>query len=168
MIPPEIPQRRSGISCWTVGLLSCLGAVAILIVVIALITVWAVRQPEFKQVVSSGMEIGVCQQNLTQVHAAIERYRQKQNGQYPRELKELTPRYLPEAQTLKCPADRTSEPISYRYFRPMKDTEETAPLLRCENHRMFNETTPLVVLKNGQVRTLTPTRRPAPQQQEKP
>lgn len=150
MIPPEIPARR-GMSCWTVGLLSCLGAIAIVVAGLAILTIYAVRRPEFKQVMSASMQVAKCQQNLQEIHAAIERYRQRHNGDYPNSLGELVPRYLPEAGRLKCPADATSQAVSYRYFRPKKDSPETSPLLQCDHHTVMNQKIPVIVLRNGEV-----------------
>ncbi len=151
MVPPEIPARRGGWSCWTVGLLSCLGAVALLIAGLAILFIYVARRPEFKQAMSAGVQMAQCQQNMIDVYQAIERYRQRNNGQYPKSLDELTPRYLAEAGKLKCPADLTDKPVSYRYFKPTKDSPETAPLLQCDHHKMMNQSVPIIVLKNGQV-----------------
>lgn len=151
MVPPEIPGRRGGWSCWTIGLLSCLGAVALVIAVLAILFIYVARRPEFKQAMSAGVQMAQCQQNMMDVYQAIERYRQRHNGQYPKDLNELTPRYLAEAGKLKCPADLSDKPVSYRYFKPTKDSPETALLLQCENHRIMNQPVPIIVLKNGQV-----------------
>lgn len=151
MVPPEIPARRGGWSCWTIGLLSCLGAVALVIAAMAILLIYVARRPEFKQAMSAGVQMAQCQQNMMDVYQAIERYRQRNSGQYPKGLNELAPRYLAEAGKLKCPADLTDKPVSYRYFKPTKDSPETAPLLQCDHHKMMNQSVPIIVLKNGQV-----------------
>lgn len=150
MVPPEIPARR-GMSCWTVGLLSCLGATALIVAGMAILFIYVVRRPEFKQVMSTTMQVAQCQQNMREIHAAIERYRQRSKGEYPKALNDLVPRYLPEAGKLKCPADTSGEPVSYRYFRPKKDSPETSPLLQCDHHKMMNQKMPVIMLKNGEV-----------------
>lgn len=150
MVPPEIPTRRSGWSCWTIGLVSCLGAVALVIAGLAALFLYVSRRPEFKQVMSSGATMAQCQQNMQEIYQAIERYRQRNGGRYPEQLNALVPRYLAEAGKLKCPADLSDKPVSYRYFKPAKDSPETAPLLQCDHHRMFNEPFSLILLKDGQ------------------
>ncbi len=166
MVPPEIPARRSGMSCWTIGLLSCLGAVALLVAGLAVLFIYVARQPEFKQAMTAGVTMAQCQQNLQEVYQAIERYRQRNNGQYPRQLNELVPRYLAEAGKLRCPADTTPNPVSYRYFPPAKDSPETSPLLQCDHHKVMNQSVPVIVFKNGHIvaagaggRSGTPERR---------
>jgi hypothetical protein len=99
-------------SCWTVGLLSCLGAIALVLIGIAILAIVVARRPEFKQAMSTGVQIARCQQNMQEIYAAIGRYRQRNNGKYPKDLKELVPRYLPEAGKLKCPADTSGVPSS--------------------------------------------------------
>ncbi|MCS6950602.1 MAG: hypothetical protein NZ520_09090 [bacterium] len=158
MIPPQIPTRR-GMSCWTVGLLSCLGAVALLVIALAIMFIVLARRPEFQQVMSSGMQIAQCQQNMQEIYAAIERYRQRNGGQYPKDLNELAPRYLAEAGKLKCPADTTGKPVSYQYLRPQKDSPETSPLLQCDHHVVLNEKVPVIMLRNGQVLSASQARR---------
>lgn len=150
MIPPEISTRR-GPSCWTIGLLSCLGAIVLVIVGMAILFVVVARRPEFKQAMSTGVQIAQCQQNMQEIHAAIERHRQRNNGEYPKDLNELVPRYLSEAGKLKCPADTSTEPVSYQYFRLGKDSPETSPLLQCDHHAVMNQKVPVIMLKNGQV-----------------
>lgn len=158
MIPPQIPERR-GMSCWTIGLISCLGAIALAVILLAILFISLSRRPEFQQIVSSSRQIAQCQQNMMEIYAAVERYRQRNGGQYPKELNELVPRYLSEAGKLKCPADTSGKPVSYQYFRPQKDTPESAPLLRCEHHVVMNEKVPLVMLKSGEMLRSSPTLR---------
>ncbi len=150
MIPPQIPARR-GMSCWTVGLLSCLGAIALITVGMAVLFIIIARRPEFKQVMSTATQIAQCQQNMQEIYAAIERYRQRHNGAYPKDLNDLVPRYLAEAGRLKCPADTSGKPVSYRYFQPQKNTPETSPLLQCDHHTAMNQKIPVIMLKNGQM-----------------
>jgi len=150
MIPPQIPTRR-GMSCWTVGLLSCLGAIALVIIGIAILAIVVARRPEFKQAMSTGVQIARCQQNMQEIYAAIGRYRQRNNGKYPKDLKELVPRYLPEAGKLKCPADTSGKPVSYQYFQPTQNSPDTSPLLQCDHHMVMNQKIPVIMLKNGQV-----------------
>ncbi|GIV16163.1 MAG: hypothetical protein KatS3mg022_1598 [Armatimonadota bacterium] len=150
MVPPEIPARR-GMSCWTVGLLSCLGAVALVLIGLAILFVVVSRRPEFRQAMSTGMQVAQCQQNMQQIYAAIERYRQRNKGAYPKDLNELVPRYLSDAGKLKCPADTSGKPVSYRYFQPQKNTPDTSPLLQCDHHQVMNQQIPVLMLKNGQL-----------------
>lgn len=159
MIPPEVPTRR-GMGCWTVGLLSCIGAIALLVAGMAVLFIYIARQPGFRQAMSAGAQIAKCQQNLHDIYQAIERYHQRNNGKYPQDLGELVPRYLAQAGTLKCPADPSGAPISYRYFRPAKDSPETAPLLQCDHHRVMNQSFTLMVLKNGQILNTGSTSQP--------
>lgn len=151
MIPSEVPTQSRGTSCWTIGLLSCLGAAALIIAGLAILFIYVARRPEFKQAMSAGTQMATCQTNLQEIHAAIERYRQRSDGQYPKSLNELVPRYLEQAGTLKCPADVSGEPVSYKYMRPAKDSPPTTPLLECDNHQVMNQNIPIIVLKNGQV-----------------
>jgi hypothetical protein len=137
-------------SCWTVGLLSCLGAVALVVAGLAILFIYVARRPEFKQAMSAGVEMGTCQQNMLEIYDAIERYRQKNNGEYPKDLSALIPRYLSEAGKMRCPADASGQRVSYQYFRPQKDSPETSPLLQCDHHTIMNEKIPLIILKNGQ------------------
>jgi len=109
------------------------------------------RRPEFKQAMSTGVQIAQCQQNLQEIYAAIGRYRQRNNGKYPKNLNELVPRYLAEAGKLKCPADTSGKPVSYQYFQPQPNSPETAPLLQCNHHTVMNQKIPVIMLKNGQV-----------------
>ncbi|GBC96431.1 hypothetical protein HRbin16_02235 [bacterium HR16] len=150
MMPPEVPTRR-GMSCWTVGLLSCLGAIALVVAGLAILFIYTARRPEFKQAMSTMTQVAQCQQNMHEIHAAIERYRQRNKGEYPKSLNDLVPRYLPEAGKLKCPADVSGEPVSYRYFPLKKDSPETSPLLQCDHHKMMNQKMPVIMLKNGEV-----------------
>ena len=139
-------------SCWTVGLLSCLGAIALVIVGMVVLLVVVSRRPEFKQAMSTGVQIAQCQQqNMQEIYAAIGRYRQRNNGKYPKNLNELVPRYLAEAGKLKCPADTSGKPVSYQYFQPQPNSPETAPLLQCDHHTVMNQKIPVIMLKNGQV-----------------
>lgn len=150
MIPPEVPTRR-GMSCWTVGLLSCLGAIALVVAALAILVIYAVRRPEVKQIMSASAQMGQCQQNMREIHAAIERYRQRNKGKYPKSLNDLVPRYLPDAGKLRCPADISGKAVSYRYFPLKKDSPETSPLLQCDHHQVMNQKIPVIMLKNGEV-----------------
>ncbi len=150
MIPPQVPTRR-GMSCWTIGVLSCLGAIALLVIGMAVLFIYVSRQPEFKQAMSTGVQVAQCQANMQEIYQAIGRYRQRNNDSYPQSLNELVPRYLAEAGKLKCPADTSDVPTSYRYLRPTKDSPETAPLLQCDHHKVMNQSLPVILLKNGQI-----------------
>lgn len=143
-------------SCWTVGLLSCLGAVALVVIGLAILFIVAVRRPEFKQMMSATVQIGQCQQNMQEIHAALERYQQRNNGTYPKDLNQLVPRYLSDASKLKCPADTSGKPVSYTYFQPRKDSSETAQLLQCDHHVAMNQKIPVIMLRNGQILSSSP------------
>jgi hypothetical protein len=156
MVPTETTSQRTRWSCWTIGLLSCLGAVALVVGAIVILVIYAMRQPEFRQAVSVGIAIQQCQENMKEIHAAIDRYRQRNNGKYPKDLNELVPRYLSVAGKLKCPSDTSTKPVSYQYSEPEQNTPDTAPLLQCNHHSVMNQKIPVIMLKNGQL--LTPSR----------
>ncbi|MCS6830322.1 MAG: hypothetical protein NZ749_06720, partial [bacterium] len=78
-------------------------------------------------------------------------YRQRNKGDYPESLNLLVPRYLSEAGKLKCPADTSGKPVSYRYFQLKKDSPDTSPLLQCDHHVVMNQKIPVIMLKNGEV-----------------
>jgi hypothetical protein len=130
--------------------------VALVIAGIVILVIYATRQPEFREAFAVGVKMQECQQNMKQIHEAIERYRQRNNGKYPKDLKELVPRYLSDAGALKCPADTSAKPLSYQYFQPGPNTPDTAPLLQCDYHSVMNQKIPMMMLKNGQL--LRPSR----------
>ena len=99
--------------------------------------------------------IELCTQNLVAIGEAIEAY-QKEHGDFPDWLSDLHPKYLPDANTLICPADEAGGktifsmntdpkmPVSYEYqFHPEYRAEKSAqreiygdamPLVRCRHH----------------------------------
>ena len=99
--------------------------------------------------------IEVCTQNLVAIGEAIQTY-QKEYGDFPEWLSELHPKYLPDANTLICPADEEGGktifslntdlkmPVSYGYqFHPEYRKEKSEqremygdviPLVRCRHH----------------------------------
>ncbi len=99
--------------------------------------------------------VEICKHHLLEIGKAIQAY-QKEHGEFPEWLSDLYPKYLPNADTLLCPADEdggkpyylvNTDPkmsMSYDYqFHPQyrKDkTEErlmygdVLPLVRCRHH----------------------------------
>ena len=100
-------------------------------------------------------DIEVCTQNLIAIGEAIQAYR-KEHGDFPDWLSDLHPKYLPDANTLICPADEEEGkaifslnadpkmPVSYGYqFHPAYREEKSEqrliygdamPLVRCRHH----------------------------------
>ena len=103
--------------------------------------------------------IEICTQNLGAIGKAIEAYK-KEHGDFPDWLSELHPKYLPDANTLICPADEEGGktifslntdpkmPVSYGYqfhpeYREEKSTQremygDVIPLVRCRHHENEN------------------------------
>ena len=103
----------------------------------------------------SEKHIEICTQNLVAIGKAIEAYK-KEHGDFPEWLSDLHPKYLPDANTLICPADEESGktvfslntdpkmPVSYEYqFHPEYREEKSKqremygdvmPLVRCRHH----------------------------------
>ena len=99
--------------------------------------------------------IEICTQNLVAIGKAIEAYK-KEHGDFPDWLSDLHPKYLPDANTLICPADEDGGktvfslntdpkmPVSYEYqFHPEYREEKSKqrlvygdamPLVRCRHH----------------------------------
>ena len=99
--------------------------------------------------------IELCTQNLVAIGEAIQAYRKK-HGDFPDWLSDLHPKYLPDANTLICPADEEvgkaifslntdpKMPVSYGYqFHPEYREEKSEqrliygdamPLVRCRHH----------------------------------
>ena len=99
--------------------------------------------------------IEVCTQNLVALGKAVEAYK-KEHGGFPEWLSELHPKYLPDVNTLICPADEeggktifsmNTDPkmlVSYGYqfhpeYREEKSTQremygDVIPLVRCRHH----------------------------------
>lgn len=103
--------------------------------------------------------IEVCTQNLVAIGEAIQAY-QKEHGDFPEWLSDLHPKYLPDTNTLICPADEENGktvfsmntdpkmPVSYGYqfhpeYREEKSTQremygDVIPLVRCRHHENEN------------------------------
>ena len=99
--------------------------------------------------------VEICKQHLLEIGEAIQAY-QKEHGDFPQWLSDLYPKYLPDADTLLCPADENGgktyflvnkDPkmsISYDYqFHPKYREDKTEerlmygdvlPLVRCRHH----------------------------------
>ena len=100
-----------------------------------------------------------CTQNLVAIGKAIEAHK-KEHDDFPEWLSELHPKYLPDANTLICPADEEGGktifslntdpkmPVSYGYqfhpeYREEKSTQremygDVIPLVRCRHHENEN------------------------------
>ena len=99
--------------------------------------------------------VEICKGHLLEIGEAIQAY-QKEHGDFPEWLSDLHPQYLPDANTLLCPADEHSgkpyffintDPkmsVSYDYqfhprYRDIKTEErlvygDVLPLVRCRHH----------------------------------
>ena len=99
--------------------------------------------------------IEICTQNLLTIGKAVEAY-QKEYGDFPEWLSQLHPKYLSDANMLRCPADELGGkaifqsnidpkmPVSYGYqfhpeYREGKTEErlmygDVLPLVRCRHH----------------------------------
>ena len=99
--------------------------------------------------------VEICTQNLVAIGKAVEAYKKK-HGDFPEWLSELYPKYLPDTNTLICPADEEGGktifslntdpkmPVSYGYqFHPEYRKEKSEqreiygdviPLVRCRHH----------------------------------
>ena len=103
----------------------------------------------------SSKHIDVCTRNLTAIGKAVRAYYAEQSD-FPHWLSELYPKYLPNMNLLRCPADSEDGksaypinedpnlPVSYGYqfhpkYRAMKTEQrkvygDAIPLVRCRHH----------------------------------
>jgi hypothetical protein len=80
----------------------------------------------FKSAFQGGREALACETKMTDVYAAITRYRSK-NGKYPAKLSVLTPDYLPDSTVCHCSLDSNPSPThpTFTYSPP---TSSSKPL----------------------------------------
>ena len=110
---------------------------------------------EDRKAVQVDENVEICKGHLLEIGKAIQAY-QKEHGDFPEWLSELYPKYLPDENSLLCPADEHSGkpyflintdpkmPVSYDYqfhprYRDAKTEErlvygDVLPLVRCRHH----------------------------------
>ena len=110
---------------------------------------------EDREAVQVDENVEICKGHLLEIGKAIQAY-QKEHGDFPEWLSELYPKYLPDENSLLCPADEHSGkpyflintdpkmPVSYDYqfhprYRDAKTEErlvygDVLPLVRCRHH----------------------------------
>ena len=97
-----------------------------------------------------------CALQLQVVNTAIIAYQAEHKNAYPKDLKELTPKYLKDLKQLHCPADtRPVDLISYTYTAPKPTDSPETTFFTCTYHQLnlSGEEVSLVLLvrKNGEV-----------------
>jgi hypothetical protein len=135
-IPPSAPPRR-GPSCWLVGALTCLGIVILVVIAIVIGISSIAHSPAGKKFVSTfssavhtGSMVPECQAKMRTIREAIIRYHEH-TGSYPNNLKQLVPTYLPDASTLHCQLDSSTDPshVTFIYTKPTDSTSDSSTLL---------------------------------------
>lgn len=141
--------RTLGISCLVLAILCA--------VVVTTITVVATRNPAVRQLYSSGKSVGICELQMAEIGAALDRYVIK-NGKYPDRLTDLYPKFLENRGLLHCPADpRPKNVVTYVYFQPRISDPGSKIVLIC-NHQVNVPGQPpvpvrVLLFKNGRVKT---------------
>lgn len=74
-----------------------------------------------------------CKGQLREVVPALRAYVRDHDGDWPADLEELVPKYLPALP--HCPADTFPNRQSYWYRQPAQTSEESVLVLSCERHR---------------------------------
>jgi hypothetical protein len=148
---PAPPSKSSspwlwiGIGCLVVGVLAI---IAISICVYALL-----RNPDFKRSMSAMTQemprMQQCQQQLTSIGQALDRYAADHGGQYPNTLTELVPRYMKDASAFVCPSAPPGE--QYTYKKPDRSAPGSTPVIECDRHEAGIVVMKLVLHKDGSV-----------------
>lgn len=136
--PPAGPApRRTGNSCWLVGILTCFVVFVIAAILIGL-SIYGLSRTKsgktlargFGQAMHTAEEAGLCTQKLLAIHSAIVRYHDH-TGSYPASLSSLVPDYLPGQDPLHCSmtGGDPSKP-TFEYIRPGSNARPDDPLVR--------------------------------------
>ena len=150
-------SARDRRSCLKVIGISCLVVAVVFAAFVALVAVVAGRNPAFRHFYASSKAVGICQLQMEEIGAALNRYVTK-NGDYPPKLEDLYPKFLEKKGLLHCPADRRSkEIVSYLYFRPKVSDPGSKVILKCTHHQLVVPGNPPVsvqlwLYKNGQIK----------------
>lgn len=166
--------KTAGISCLVLAILSA--------VLVAITIIIATKNPVVRQLYSSGKSVGICELQMVEIGAALQRYVTK-NGKYPDRLADLYPKFLENRGLLHCPADRrTKNVVTYVYFQPQTSDSGSKIVLMC-THQVVVPGQPAVpirvlLFKNGRVKTEVgrpspsvsspPTASPTPRHQSLP
>ena len=127
--PPPTTVRRQDDGCWKWGLIGC-GGLGCVVVIAAVVLFWGVmRSPMVKQAMSSVFQAQAATQQIKTVGTALDRY-VADNKKYPKELKELIPKYLPDERSLHISPDAGSPRIWYK--KPAMDAPGETIVLQTE------------------------------------
>lgn len=141
--------RTLGISCLVLAIMSA--------VLVAIIAIVATRNPAVRRLYSSGKSVGICELQMAEIGAALDRYVTK-NGKYPHRLTDLYPKFLENRGLLHCPADpRPKNVVTYVYFQPRISDPGSKIVLMCTHQVSVPGQPPVPVrvllFKNGRVKT---------------
>jgi len=117
----------------------CLAAVVLGMLATLLIVATMTRQGGIPEPFRSLSDINRCQQNLTELTSALQRY-EIRNKAYPERLTDLYPDYLKSDAVLWCPIDHAHlGGTSYIYRQPAADAPPATVVIRCLRHEPSKE-----------------------------
>lgn len=93
------------------------------------------KGPNGKALLTENENLIVCQEHLTAVAGALNRY-ETDKGRLPARLLDLYPTYLADKKDLRCPSDPVQEEVSYRYRPGMSWGEGDGVVAFCPHHQL--------------------------------
>ena len=92
-----------------------------------------------------------CSEHMITLRSAIDRYKIRTNGAYPKNLEELKPYLsLKDREAFYCPLDTKRDKPSYTYTHPKPGSPDDTLLLSCDRHTftMFGHTARMRLFMN--------------------
>ena len=128
---PTLPRRmQRGCSPWAIMGCGCgfIGTLGILLVfvILALQTVKANHDSTWNRA-----SYAQCQENLVSIGHAIHRY-EKDFHHLPATLRDLSPQYVDNPNSMRCPLEMQEKGRSYQYQPLVKSASDV--LVSCDNH----------------------------------
>jgi len=146
------PPKRSNPWMW-IGI-TCLVIVVLAIIGMVICFVFAARNPDIKKIFSGAMEesprMQICLTQLEKTGQALNRYAGEHNGEFPKTLDELVPKYVAGKSEFVCPSSK--DQAEYRYTQPQPSDPGSTVVVECANHEIGPVIMKLELQKDGSVR----------------
>lgn len=150
--PRPVAPDKTQSSCIRAAGMTCLVVAVIGLIVGFWIFRTLTRNPVFQKAYQGAMQRKQCEQNLTEIGGALQRYANR-NGAYPDSPAKLYPNFIEKSELLHCPADPTDKAVSYEYAPPAMNAPPTTIVAACRRHKILEDHPPigLFLLKDGRV-----------------
>lgn len=148
---PPSPTAKRPTNPWVWVAVGCLVAIVVLAVGAGLCFYFGfVRNPEIQKTWTAMMQeaehINTSQANLKAIGEAMQRYAQKNEGEYPEKLADLKDEYLTDPDVLINPSTKHE----YTYNRPETDAPDDTPVITVV-HQIPGAPQTVELLKDGTV-----------------